>query len=116
MLSNRPAGDETTNDELPVCTLEDLRSQPSQMLRVMLRDTPVAVCYVNGEVWAVQDKCTHGAASLSEGYLEDGTLECPMHGGIFDIRTGQPVCLPASVKLQRFAVSIRENTVHLSEA
>jgi 3-phenylpropionate/trans-cinnamate dioxygenase ferredoxin subunit len=57
----------------------------------------VAVCLVRsgGEVFAVHDECTHESVRLSEGDIDDGTIECWRHGSRFDLRTGAVLNLPA---------------------
>lgn len=60
-------------------------------------DRRIAVFHVGGNWYATDDICSHDEAHLSEGWLEpeDCTVECPLHGSRFDIRTGQPLSLPA---------------------
>ena len=65
-------------------------------VRVVLDGVPVAVVRdSSGEVFAIGDTCTHADVSLSEGDVEDGTVECWLHGSRFDLRTGKPTGLPA---------------------
>ena len=52
------------------------------------------------------DTCTHGKASLSEGTVEGTAVECPWHGGRFDVSTGQPVCLPATEPIATYPVTV----------
>jgi 3-phenylpropionate/trans-cinnamate dioxygenase ferredoxin subunit len=56
---------------------------------------PIAVFRVDGEYYAIDDTCTHQDASLAEGYVEDCTVECPLHASCFDLRTGVPSGPPA---------------------
>jgi len=50
----------------------------------------VALYRVEGTYYATLDQCTHGQAQLSDGYLEGFLIECPLHQGLFDVRTGEP--------------------------
>ncbi len=50
----------------------------------------IAVFCVDATLYALDDLCTHGHARLSEGYLENGCIECPLHQGLFDLKTGEP--------------------------
>ena len=59
---------------------------------------------IKGQVYATQDTCTHGAASLSEGYVEGEEVECPFHQGLFHIPTGKAVGKPCIVDLRVFEV------------
>ncbi|MEN9933544.1 MAG: hypothetical protein RLZZ387_123 [Chloroflexota bacterium] len=71
---------------------------PADSMRAFaLGDRRVAVYHVGGSWYATDDICSHDYAHLSEGWLEpeDCTVECPLHGSRFDIRTGQALTLPA---------------------
>ena len=56
--------------------------------------TPIALFNLGGELFALHDRCTHGQARLSEGFVEDGNVECPLHQGLVCIRTGEPKAPP----------------------
>lgn len=55
----------------------------------------VLVCRVRGELFALDDNCSHRDARLSEGRLRNHTITCPLHGAQFDVRTGEPKGPPA---------------------
>jgi p-cumate 2,3-dioxygenase ferredoxin component len=68
---------------------------------------PIAIYLVDGEFYATSDRCTHGAASLSdEGELEGHVIECAWHYGTFDIRTGAALTLPCRASLPTFNTRI----------
>ena len=68
----------------------------NQPMRVVLDGEAIAVVRdSSGEVFAIGDTCSHGNVSLSEGFVEDDTLECWAHGSKFSLRTGIPLTLPA---------------------
>jgi nitrite reductase/ring-hydroxylating ferredoxin subunit len=71
----------------------------------------LAVYNVGGEIFVTDDTCTHGMASLSEGLLEGERIECPWHGGAFDVRTGAAVALPCTDPVRSYAVAIEEGYV-----
>ena len=76
----------------------------------------VAVAIVKdtaGDVFAIGDTCTHGEISLSEGFVEDDTLECWAHGSKFSLHTGQPMNLPAYEPVPVFAVEIVDGIVFI---
>jgi 3-phenylpropionate/trans-cinnamate dioxygenase ferredoxin subunit len=80
------------------CLTTDL--EPGGVLRVELEGAggPVAVAVVRaetGELHAVSDLCSHGQVPLSEGEVVGRSIECWMHGSAFDLRTGEPLSLPA---------------------
>jgi 3-phenylpropionate/trans-cinnamate dioxygenase ferredoxin subunit len=62
-------------------------------------------------VFAIRDECSHAAIALSEGDVEDCTLECWLHGSQFDLRTGQPVSLPATEPVAVYPVRIDDDDV-----
>src|SRR5450830_1563927 len=67
---------------------------------------PVAVFRLGEELFALKDLCTHGNAKLSDGYVEDGCVECPLHQGLFDIRGGAPRCAPVTEAVRSFPVRV----------
>ncbi|MEO9599515.1 non-heme iron oxygenase ferredoxin subunit [Parasphingorhabdus sp.] len=62
----------------------------------------IALYQVDEEIFATDDYCTHGFARLSRGFLEDGLIECPVHQGLFDVKTGAPKALPCTEPLQTY--------------
>ena len=71
----------------------------------------LAVCKVDGEVFAIDDVCTHDGGPLGEGELNDHQIECPRHGARFDIRTGQARCLPAVVGVKSYPTEVRNDEI-----
>ena len=71
----------------------------------------LALYVVNGEVYATDNICTHGHARLCDGFLEDYEIECPLHQGRFDIRTGKAMCEPLTVDLKSYPVRIEDGRV-----
>ncbi len=67
---------------------------------------PVAVFRLSDGIFAIDDTCTHGAASLAEGFVEGDEVECPFHAGRFDIRTGAPTLHPCTIALRTYPVRI----------
>ncbi|ALJ21786.1 bifunctional 3-phenylpropionate/cinnamic acid dioxygenase ferredoxin subunit [Microbacterium sp. No. 7] len=57
----------------------------------------IAVFNDGGEFFALDDTCTHETASLAEGWIEDGVVECPLHAGKFCLRDGSVQSMPATV-------------------
>jgi len=73
----------------------------------------VALFNVEGQVYAIDDRCTHGNAWLSEGELDGFEVECPMHAGVFDIRSGAVLCQPATRPTRCHAVKIEDGAVFI---
>jgi 3-phenylpropionate/trans-cinnamate dioxygenase ferredoxin subunit len=71
----------------------------------------VALCNVDGEIYAIADVCTHDDGPLSQGCLHGDQIECPRHGARFDVRTGRALSLPAVVPLPTFAVQVEGDDI-----
>lgn len=67
----------------------------------------------DGNFYALQDECTHEVASLSDGWLEDCTVECPLHSSSFDLKTGKVLCMPATVDARTYKVSVVDGFLEL---
>jgi 3-phenylpropionate/trans-cinnamate dioxygenase ferredoxin subunit len=82
-------------------------------LRVDLTDHRIAIFLVDGAVFAIGDRCSHAEASLSEGEVFDKEVECPKHGSVFDLVTGEPQSLPATKPVPVYDVSVEAGEVFL---
>lgn len=82
-------------------------------IRVTVGDQKVAMFRIEDEVYAVGDRCSHAEASLAEGEVWDGSVECPRHGSEFDLVTGEPHSLPATQPVPVYATSIEDGVVYL---
>ena len=86
--------------------------QPGEMLAIEVDELPpVAVYNVDGEFYATSNICTHAIAILTDGYLDGCTVECPLHGGCFNVKTGEATHFPCVDALQTFEVEVREGAV-----
>lgn len=89
--------------------------------RVTIDDLDVCVVQVDGVLHAIDDLCTHAEVSLSEGEVLNCTIECWMHGAVFDLKTGEPVGPPATAPVAVHTVALSEGkdpevTITLNEA
>ncbi len=107
-------GDETIIDDfVEICATADVAKGTAISARIDGR--PVAIVHgEDGEFYAIYDECSHAAVPLSEGEIEGCTLECWLHGSRFDLRTGKPTGLPATVAVPVFPVEIRDDLVFVS--
>lgn len=71
----------------------------------------LALYRVGDCVYATADLCTHGRARLSDGFLEGHEIECPLHQGRFDVRTGAALCEPLTCDVERYDVKIEDGNV-----
>ena len=95
-----------------VCAVDDV--QVDSPVRVELGDQAIALVRDSaGDVYAIGDRCTHGDISLSEGFVEDGTLECWAHGSQFSLCTGWPQSLPAFEPVPVFAVKVEDDAIFI---
>lgn len=88
--------------------------EPGELMYVEVDDEPVCLINLNGELYALNDTCTHEDASLSDGTIDGDEIECPMHGGAFDIRTGAPTAFPVAVATEKYAVRIVGDEVQVT--
>jgi 3-phenylpropionate/trans-cinnamate dioxygenase ferredoxin component len=80
---------------------------------VVLGGQDLAVARHGDEVFAVEDICSHAAVALSEGEVDDCTVECWLHGSRFDLRTGKPTGLPATEPVATFPVEVRDGDIYV---
>lgn len=97
---------------LRICALEDIK--PGKSIRVKVGDNAIAIVRTPaGEVKALDDKCSHGEISLSEGFIDNETIECWAHGAKFDLNTGKPLSLPAYEPVATYEVLIDNGDIFL---
>jgi ethylbenzene dioxygenase ferredoxin subunit len=85
-----------------------------QPLRVVVEGfPPLAVFKLESEYFVTEDTCTHGMASLCDGYQDGEEIECPYHGGAFNIKSGEPVSFPCTTALKVFKTVLRDGDLHI---
>jgi naphthalene 1,2-dioxygenase system ferredoxin subunit len=94
-----------------VARLEELRS--GEVMAVECGEREIALYRVGDAVYATDNFCSHGAARLCEGFLDGHTIECPLHQGAFDIRTGAATREPADEPIETFRVEIEDGAVYV---
>jgi nitrite reductase/ring-hydroxylating ferredoxin subunit len=82
--------------------------------RVFVAGIDIALCNLAGEFHAIDNICTHAYACLTDGYFEGDVLECPLHGGRFDVKTGAALGGIVTEDLRRFAVRVEGDAVFVS--
>jgi 3-phenylpropionate/trans-cinnamate dioxygenase ferredoxin component len=90
-------------DEFPPGTVKIVRSG----------EIAVGVYNLNGELYAIEDRCSHDDGPLAEGDFDpdEGVAICPRHGANIDIRTGRPLSLPAVLPVETFPVVVEDGIV-----
>jgi 3-phenylpropionate/trans-cinnamate dioxygenase ferredoxin subunit len=92
---------------LPVCRAAELGAAGR---RVVERDgIEILVVSCGGQLFAIENRCSHEDAPLAEGELDEQgcSIECPRHGSRFDLRTGRALSLPAYLPVEVFGVGPR---------
>jgi nitrite reductase/ring-hydroxylating ferredoxin subunit len=88
--------------------------EPGELMYVEVDDEPVCLINLDGELHAINDVCTHEDASLTDGTIDGDLIECPLHGGAFNIRTGEPANLPVVVPIEKYTVRIVADEVQIA--
>ncbi len=88
--------------------------EPGAMKAVRLGRTFIGIANVDGEFLAFNDTCTHEDASLTEGELFGESVECPLHGASFCIRTGAVESFPATIPLRTYEVQVVGDEVQIN--
>ena len=94
------------------CRLGELTDNTA--LAVELDGVPVCIAKTQGQIFAVSDICSHADVNLSDGDIEDGTVECWLHGSRFDLRTGRPTGLPANRPVPTYPVKIDGDDIYVA--
>jgi nitrite reductase/ring-hydroxylating ferredoxin subunit len=76
---------------------------------------PVALINLDGSFFALSDICTHQDASLSDGEVIGDEIECPLHGGAFEIKTGMPANFPVVVPVKTYDVKVEGDVVYAAK-
>ena len=87
---------------VPACKAADVPEGAAKA--VDLGGEPICVVRSNGTFYAIRDVCSHADVALSDGEVEDGTIECWLHGSRFDLETGRPTGLPATPPVPDYPV------------
>ncbi len=95
--------------DIILCKTSDIA--PGNVMRVEHGELGLAVYNIDGTFYATADRCTHGLSSLSEGSLMGDEIECAMHFGTFDVKTGTPTGAPCSIALKTYKVEVRGDDV-----
>ena len=95
-----------------ICAVEDIKL--GKAIRVKVGEEAIAIVRTKADkVYALNDKCSHGEISLSEGFVDNETIECWAHGAKFDLNTGKPLSLPAYEPVATYEVLIENGDIFL---
>ena len=85
-----------------------------EVLGCLVDGVPVALFRLGDAVFALHDVCSHGQARLSDGFVESGCIECPLHQGLVDIRSGEPRSAPITDPVRRYPTRLVGDRVEIS--
>ncbi|HEY8451575.1 MAG: non-heme iron oxygenase ferredoxin subunit [Micromonosporaceae bacterium] len=95
-----------------VCSTEDVPKGTA--ISANINGVQVAIVHAHDDnFYAIYDECSHAQVALSEGEVEDCTLECWLHGSRFDLRTGEPTALPATEPVPVYPVEVRDGDIYV---
>jgi nitrite reductase/ring-hydroxylating ferredoxin subunit len=75
---------------------------------------PVCLYKLNGKIFATHDTCSHGQASLADGFIVDENIECPLHQGLFHIPTGKAVGVPCTEDIKVYPTRVQDGAVYIA--
>ena len=98
---------------IDICPADSL--PPGAVRLVEWEDLEIGVFNCAGELYAIEDRCSHDDGELIEGELDEATctIECPRHGSRFDLRSGKPVNLPAYEPVDTFPVTVQDGMIKI---
>jgi 3-phenylpropionate/trans-cinnamate dioxygenase ferredoxin subunit len=101
------------SQRIDICRIEEL--PPGATRVVTVDDLEIGIVNCNGDVLAIEDRCSHDDGDLFEGELDmsDCTVECPRHGSVFELRTGKPLNLPAYEPVDTFPVRVVDGVIQV---
>ena len=97
--------------KIELCNAGDVAAGTALKVELEKEGLTLAVFNVDGEFYVLDDLCTHGPGSLSEGFIEGDVVECPFHNGQFNIRTGEVVLPPCMIPMKTYAATVENGKV-----
>jgi naphthalene 1,2-dioxygenase ferredoxin component len=110
-IRNKERAAMSTVQWMRVASLSDLGE--GEVIGREIDGADIALYKVNGQVYATENVCSHAFARLSDGSMDGYSVECPLHGGKFDVRTGQGLCEPITDDIRTYAVRVIGNDIEL---
>ncbi len=102
----------TSSNYITVAQVGDVKNM--QVKPFTVNGHRIVLANVEGTYFATQDLCTHDGGPLGEGELFDYDIECPRHGGRFDVRTGEVTALPPMFPIKTFPVRVQGNEIQVA--
>ena len=93
--------------------IELSKLEKNDVTNVQFGTKDLAIYDAKDGIFVSLSRCTHGAANLCDGYFDGTYIECPLHQGLFDVRTGEAKAVPARIKLKMIKSRIRNGVVQI---
>ena len=103
--------DASEGEWMKVADLDDCA--PGDLFEAEARGERIVLANVDGDLYALQNRCSHQDLPLSDGELEGEQLECLYHGAKFDVCTGRATALPAIKPVETYAVEVRGGEIYV---
>jgi 3-phenylpropionate/trans-cinnamate dioxygenase ferredoxin subunit len=100
------------NDFIRVASTEEVPAGRVKVVEVEGRR--IALCNVDGELYAIDDVCTHDGGALEQGELRGDVIECPRHGARFSVRTGKVLALPAAKPIGTYPIQVEGTQIRVA--
>ena len=98
---------------IKICNITELNEDEPKSVK--FNDSDVGIYEVEGEYFALENICPHADALLTEGFVEDGKVECPLHEAIFDIKTGALESGPGQRDLCRYSIKVEGDEIYIAD-
>ena len=82
--------------------------------RFIIEGRDIILVKHDGQIYALDDLCTHDGGSLSDGSIKNNDLVCPRHGARFDIKTGAPTGMPAVAGITTYEIKIENDQIYVA--
>ncbi len=98
-------------EKIELCKASEI--DEGSAIKVETGSLELAVFNINGAYYVLDDTCTHGPGSLSEGFIEGENVECDFHNGVFSIVTGEVVEPPCMIPMKTYKTSVEDDKVYI---
>ena len=100
-------------DWLPICDVSEVNEDDPKSVEV--NGKKIGIFQIEDAYFAVENVCPHAYALLTDGFIEDETVECPLHEAIFEIKSGKLLSGPADRNLCTYALKIEADKIYLQD-
>ena len=97
----------------PVAKVSEIGPGELKYVEAGPNEEPICLINYEGDYYALNDCCTHEYASLADGEIVGDEIECPLHGGAFEIRTGLPANFPVVVPTHMYPVKVEDGVIQI---